>query len=554
MTYTDDELKDLWADFREKYRVYDLDGLNVARNRVLDGKSQLEGYTRRSKTQDDELVRLDAELTVLDTLIADREVAARNAKAAARSQEIARIERVAQNPANLERSVPDGAVGGQAPALVRKLGDRPESAAEVIARAGNPWRDEDGGPLAGHTSYGMAETGKGLISRAHTALEGLESALTHDGAEKLAQLLADSSGWPGVVVKCSRDEREEAARLVLALSSPHYLEAFRSVLRYPMEFTAGGTGFETMSPEQREAWRDVRTNDLVRASFAESSGATGAYALPLQLDDTIILTNAGVAAPHRRLARNVIGTSNTWNGVTSAGVTAVWAAEAAAVSDATPSIGQLVITPYKEAAWITGSLEVIADTTLDSQVPALIADARARLEGAAFATGTGSTQPYGLVTRGASDATTGALSAAQIYGLLQNLAPRFRVYDGARPAWMANVAIVNAARQIPAFTGAVNSIVDDTGDQPRMLGLPLLESSAMTALNTVGAKNLLLGDLSQYVVVDRLPTVMIFEPLVFNATPLPTGQQGWFFYARVGADITTAGAAYGSNAFVFHTV
>jgi hypothetical protein len=27
------------------------------------------------------------------------------------------------------------------------------------------------------------------------------------------------------------------------------------VLRYPMEFTAGGTGFETMTPEQREAWR-----------------------------------------------------------------------------------------------------------------------------------------------------------------------------------------------------------------------------------------------------------------------------------------------------------
>jgi len=134
------------------------------------------------------------------------------------------------------------------------------------------------------------------------------------------------------------------------------------------------------------------------------------------------------------------------------------------------------------------------------------------------------------------------------------LPPRFRAYDSARPTWLANVNVVNLARQIPAFAGAVNSIVEDTGDQPRMLGLPLLESSAMTSLNTAGAKNLLLADMSQYVVVDRLPTVMIFEPLVFNATPLPTGQQGWFFYARVGADITTAGAAYGSNAVVFHTV
>lgn len=131
-------------------------------------------------------------------------------------------------------------------------------------------------------------------------------------------MLAEQDGWPGMVVKRSREEREDAARLFLALSNPHYLEAFRSVLRYPMEFTAGGTGFETLTDEQRQAWRDVRTNDLVRASFAESSGATGAFALPLQLDDTTF-TNAGAASPFRRLARAVVGTSSTWNGVTSSG-------------------------------------------------------------------------------------------------------------------------------------------------------------------------------------------------------------------------------------------
>jgi predicted phage gp36 major capsid-like protein len=480
----------------------------------------LAGYANRSAPQDREMDANGAEIIFLDELAGEKQVEARRAK-------IDAITRTAQDPANLER--PNGGQVDGAPALI---GDRrrAESATDVLQRMrGNPWRDEDGGPLAGHTSYGTGESGQGLISRCHDALSGLEPTLTHDGAEKLAQVLAESSGWPGMVVKRSKDEAAEAARLFLALSNPHYLEAFRSVLRYPMEFTAGGTGFEVLTPEQREAWRDVRTNEAVRASFAESSGAAGAYALPLQLDDTIILTNAGIAAPHRRLARTVIGTSNTWNGITSAGVTAVWAAEAAPVSDATPAIAQLV-------------------------VPSLIADSRARLEGAAFATGSGSGQPWGLVTRGASDAATGALAAAQIYGMLGNMPPRFRAYDSAKPTWLANVNVINLARQIPAFTGANFSIVDDSGPEPRMLGLPLLESSAMTALNTAGAKNLILADLSQYVVVDRLPTVMIFEPLIFNATPLPTGQQGWFYYARVGADITTAGAAFGSNAVIFHTV
>jgi HK97 family phage major capsid protein len=513
---------------------------------------QLAGYANRSQGQEAEYADGVAELGFLEELVSEK-------YAAKRSADIEHIKRLRADPANCEAGSAqfpgeDAAKPG-APALIGDR-NRAESAADVLQRMrSNPWRAEDGGPLAGHTSYRVGESGQGLIQRAHTALEGLEPQLTHDGAEKLAQqLLADSYGWPGVTVRRSRNEAADAAEMVLALSNPYYVEAFRMAMRYPMEFAAGGVGFETLTNDQRQAWRDVRTNEAVRASFAESSGAVGAYALPLQLDDTIILTNAGVAAPHRRLARTVVGTSNTWNGVTSAGVTASWVAEASPVSDATPSIGQLVITPYKEAAWITGSFEVLDDTNLDQQVPALIADARARLEGTAFATGTGSTQPFGLVTRGASDASTGALANSQIYNLLANMPPRFRVYDQAKPVWLANIAIINAARQIAAFTGANFSIVDDSGDMPRMLNLPFYESSAMTNLNTVGAKNLILADLSQYVVVDRLPTVVVYEPLVFNATPLPTGQRGWLFYARVGADTTTAGAAFGSNAVIYHTV
>jgi HK97 family phage major capsid protein len=332
-----------------------------------------------------------------------------------------------------------------------------------------------------------------------------------------------------MTVKRSKDEQAQAADLFLALTDPWYHQAFRSVLRYPADFTAGGTGYMAWSDEERTAWQRVRQNELCRASFAESSGAVGAFALPLQLDPSIMIVNAGAATPHRKLARTVIGTSNVWEGVTSQGTTANWYAEAAVVSDTTPAIAQVAVTPYRESVWITGSLEVLDDTTLDDQVPALIDEARFRLEATAFATGTGSTQPFGLITRGASDATTGALSAAQIYGLLQNLPPRFRVYDSARPVWMANVSILNAARQLPAFAGAVNSIVNDNTDDgvPEMLGIDFMESSAMSALNTVGAKNLLLGDMSQYIIVDRQPNVLIFEPLFKDqATDRPAGQRG----------------------------
>jgi hypothetical protein len=221
-------------------------GWLTRRTEILGEIGQLEGYARRSNAQEEQLQQLTSELTVIGSYIDQDDVRVR-------SETIARATAAMADPANLERP-DDGSRPGGAPALVKGLGDRQETAAEIIRRSGNPWRDQDGGPLAGRTSYGMAESGQGLVSRAHTALEALEGQLGHDGSEKLAQqLLADSYGWPGMTVRRSRDEAADAAQLVLALSNPHYLEAFRSVMRYPMEFTAGGTGFETMSPEQREA-------------------------------------------------------------------------------------------------------------------------------------------------------------------------------------------------------------------------------------------------------------------------------------------------------------
>jgi HK97 family phage major capsid protein len=200
--------------------------------------------------------------------------------------------------------------------------------------------------------------------------------------------------------------------------------------------------------------------------------------------------------------------------------------------------------------WIFGSFEVLDDTSLSQQVPTLFDEARGRLEGSAFAIGTGSAQPFGVVTRAGGDASAGALTAAMIYNLDQNLPPRFR--NGGRVAWAANESIRNVARQIAKFTGAVESIVDDSGDTPRMLGYPFYESSAMLS-GTTGNRELLLGDWQSYVIVDRLPSVVVAEPLVMSqSTALPTGQRGWLANSRVGADTVTQGAAFGSYAFVVH--
>jgi HK97 family phage major capsid protein len=509
------------AEHRGKTRAQ----LDARRQQCIARAAQLGDYEHPSQVQRDEFDALTAETIVLDGLIKADDVAIRRAK-------IEGIKRAAMDPANLEAGAdpghrePAGKPG--TPGLVRNPGTRIESPAETLQRMrSDPWRGPDGDPLAGHTSYGRpGETAAGFVSRANTALEGLEERLTHDGAELLSSLLTERRDDRGVSVRRSANEVREAAEMIVALSSPYYESAMRSVFRNPDLFHTG-LGAMVWSDPEREAVHAVMNNSVCRAAFAETSGAVGAFALPLQLSPEILFTNAGVASQHRNLSRHEVGTSNTWNGITSAGATANWVAEATAVADTTPAIGQLVITPYKIMTWIFGSFEVMDDTNLSDQVPMLFSEARGRLEGSAFAIGTGTAQPFGVVTRAGADASAGALTNTMIYNLDQNLPPRFR--NGGKVAWASNESIRNVARQVAKFTGAVESIVNDNTPDgiPEMLGYDFYESSAMLG-GSVGNRELLLGDWQSYIIVDRLPSVVVAEPLVETGSPgLPTGQRGW---------------------------
>jgi HK97 family phage major capsid protein len=133
--------------------------------------------------------------------------------------------------------------------------------------------------------------------------------------------------------------------------------------------------------------------------------------VPFTLDPTIILTNAGSANPYRQVATVKTTTTNDWNGVTSAGVSAEWTAEGIEAADASPTVGQLKITPQKADAYLFGSFEVLSDSDFAQQLPELLADAKDRIEETAFAVGTGSGQPYGIMTRGTSQNRAGTAAA-----------------------------------------------------------------------------------------------------------------------------------------------
>ena len=90
------------------------------------------------------------------------------------------------------------------------------------------------------------------------------------------------------------------------------------------------------------------------------AAGNNSYLLPFVLDPTIILTNASSANPWRRISNVKQTTSNTWNGVNSAGVNAAWLAEGTIVTDNTPTVGNVVVTPGKAAAWVFGQRNELA--------------------------------------------------------------------------------------------------------------------------------------------------------------------------------------------------
>jgi HK97 family phage major capsid protein len=191
------------------------------------------------------------------------------------------------------------------------------------------------------------------------------------------------------------------------------------------------------------------------------------------------------------------------------------------------------------------SYEVLEDTDFGQQLPRLLADAKDRLEEAAFATGNGTTTgPPGVVvgaTTVYTTATTLVVALADIYGTQAALPPRFRNAPGC--SWVANVALINKFRQLDTAGGASFWTNLGKGQPETLLGAPIYESTTMASALTSNNLLAIMGDFGQYIIVDRVGVSLIYEPLVKGTGGiLPAGQAGWFMFWRVGASLSSVNA------------
>jgi HK97 family phage major capsid protein len=337
-----------------------------------------------------------------------------------------------------------------------------------------------------------------------------------------------------VMAAAEGDVNGAVARHIVATSSPAYRSAFQKF--------AGGQA-DLLNEDERNAVTQMRAASLTNSA--------GGFAVPFNLDPTIIDTGSHSTNPFRQISRTVQTVTDSWNGVSSAGVSARWAAEASEAGDNAPTLAQPSISVHKGDVFVPFSIEVGMDwASMESDVRNMITRAKDDLEGAAFATGSGSGQPKGVIT--ALDGTASEIAPAtgetfaigDVYALESALQARYR----SNADFVANKIWYNAIRQFDTNGGAGLWERIGAAMPPELLGYSTYESSDMDgvlpdAAATADNFGLLFGDFSNFVIVDRVGLSVELVPHLFaEANNRPNGQRGFYAYFRTGADVVnTAG-------------
>jgi HK97 family phage major capsid protein len=324
------------------------------------------------------------------------------------------------------------------------------------------------------------------------------------------------------------------ARYLLAVGSPSYKRAFAKYL---------STGDASMMDRQEQAaW----TAGQMASRALNLTAANGGYAVPFELDTTILNTNNGVVNPIRQLARVKQTTVDEWRGITSTGITASYVAEATESTDNSPTLAQPTVSTERAHAFVPFSIEVGMDwSSLQDDMTELFRDAKDVLESSKFVSGSGTNEPFGVLTGATTTVAAAAgltVTLANLYALKNALPPRYR--NSGRAAFLANVSVLDRFRQFDTV-GSATAVWQDglqAGTPSSLLGYPVYEASDISGTITNAVKMAVFGDFSRYMILDRVGLTVEVLPHLLGANRRPTGERGLYAYWRNGAKVLDANA------------
>lgn len=280
----------------------------------------------------------------------------------------------------------------------------------------------------------------------------------------------------------------------------------------------------------------------MKAAMAEGAVGTGGYLVPnVYSSDLIKIIYEG---SYLRMAGSRQYTMPTGAPLKKPALTnssaATLTTEAAAITEAEPTVGEVVWTPYKFSKLAKVSNEMLYDSRIPLDV--LLNDDAAygfgQAENTYFTTGTGSGQPQGIVTGsslGATAASATTIGYDDILKLFHSLSFQYR----AGSVFMANDAVVQALRLIKDTTGRPIWQSSLTEGQPEtLLGRPLFVNNSMASTLAATTKSMLFFNPRYFEIVDFMEVTVKRLDELYAATD----QTGFTWIKRSDSRVTLSAA------------
>lgn len=288
----------------------------------------------------------------------------------------------------------------------------------------------------------------------------------------------------------------------------------------------------------------------IRATMSTTTNSEGGYTVPTQVATQLydaLKIYGGV-----RSVANVIRTDNgqTINYPNSDGTseTGELIAENTTATAADPTFGVTALATYKYSSKIVAvPFELLADSNVDIEafVRGRLAQRLGRISNTHFTTGTGSSQPKGVVTAAGSGktGTTGQTISVifdDLVDLVHSVDPAYRVQTC---SWMMNDASLKVIRKLkdsqnrPIYLPGDGGLADAMGDT--LLGHRIVVNQDVATM-AANAKSILFGAFGNYIVRD----VMDVQMFRFADSPyIKLGQIGFLAWARMGGTYPDVGAS-----------
>ena len=241
-------------------------------------------------------------------------------------------------------------------------------------------------------------------------------------------------------------------------------------------------------------------------ALSKGTSTAGGNTVPTSFYDTLVehlvdttsVMQAGATVLNTDSGENIQVPVTTSHGAAAA------VAEAAAIGQSDPAFGQRTLGAFKFGQLVLLSNELVTDTAVD--LLGYIARSAGRnvglALGAKLATGAGTTEPWGVVTRATTGVTggagvAGAFTADNLIDLQYSVIGPYR----RNGSWLCKDATLGAIRKLKDGAGRYLFEVGSTktGDPDTLNGRPIHTDANMAGV-ALSAKSVLFGDLSTYFV------------------------------------------------------